>query len=532
MESENQFSKTSGYHDSYWTDTSTGLAAGCLNSNQQTDVVIVGGGIAGVSAAYALVKSGLKVILLEDGRIGSGETGRTTAHLVNAVDDRYTEIEKTWGTDVARLVAESHTSAINFVEEAIRNEGIACDFQRLDGFLFLHPSDKMKTLKDEFEASRNAGLNTELVPEIPGMNYQQGMALRFPNQARFHPMKYLTALAQAVIDLGGQIFEYTHVTKIDSSGVEVNGLKVSASHVVVATNSPVNNLVTMHTKQFAYRTYVVAAEIPKDSLPDVLLWDTGDPDSKWVAKPYHYVRIQPFNDTTDLLIVGGEDHKTGQAESEDIKEEERYDLLEQWARDRFPMITNIAYTWSGQVLEPVDMLAFIGRNPGDENIYIVTGDSGNGMTHGTIGAMLIRDLIMGVPNPWEKIYDPSRITLSAGVDYLREVGNMAGQYIDLVTPGDLESTEKLPPGHGAVIRSGIKKVAIYKDEANNVHAYSAVCPHLGCYVHWNADERSFDCPCHGSRFSCEGKVINGPALSDLSPLSMEKTNRLVRKDDQ
>jgi Rieske Fe-S protein len=231
------------------------------------------------------------------------------------------------------------------------------------------------------------------------------------------------------------------------------------------------------------------------------------------------------------LIIGGEDHKTGQADAEEIKEEERYDLLEQWTRDRFPMITNIAYTWSGQVLEPVDMLAFIGRNPGDENIYIVTGDSGNGMTHGTIAAMLIRDLINGVENPWEKIYDPSRITLSTGIDYLREVGNMTSQYADFVTPGDIDSLNLLSREEGAIIRSGLKKVAVYKDENNVIHAFSAVCPHLGCYVHWNADEKSFDCPCHGSRFSCEGKVINGPALTDLTPLSMEKMNRLVARED-
>jgi glycine/D-amino acid oxidase-like deaminating enzyme/nitrite reductase/ring-hydroxylating ferredoxin subunit len=531
MEPDNQFSTTSGYHDSYWTDSSAGLAVGSLNSSMETDVVIVGGGIAGVSVAYALAKAGLKVILLEDGKIGSGESGRTTAHLVNAIDDRYTEIEKTWGRDVSKLVAESHTAAIDFIEDAIRNEGIACDFQRVDGYLFLHPSDRIKTLRDEFEASRNAGLNTELLPEIPGMSHREGMALRFPNQARFHPMKYLTSLAQAVIDLGGQIFQYTHVTEVDKTGVEVNGLKVSAKHVVVATNSPINNRVTMHTKQFAYRTYVLAAEVPKGSVPDALWWDTGNVDAKWVTKPYHYVRIHPFNDTSDLLIIGGEDHKTGQADAEEIKEEERYDLLEQWTRDRFPMITNIAYTWSGQVLEPVDMLAFIGRNPGDENIYIVTGDSGNGMTHGTIAAMLIRDLINGVGNPWEKIYDPSRITLSTGIDYLREVGNMTSQYADFVTPGDIDSLNLLSREEGAIIRSGLKKVAVYKDENNVIHAFSAVCPHLGCYVHWNADEKSFDCPCHGSRFSCEGKVINGPALTDLTPLSMEKMNRLVGRED-
>jgi glycine/D-amino acid oxidase-like deaminating enzyme len=430
MDSQDQFSVTSGFHDSYWTDTAERLPLPSLNSDREADVVIVGAGISGLSIAYSLSKAGRKVIVLEDGVIGSGETGRTTAHIVNALDDRYSEIEKTWGEEVSRLAADSHSTAIEFIERAIREEGIACDFQRVDGYLFLHPSDRIKTLRDEFEATRKAGIATELLPEVPGMAGHEGMALRFPNQAHFHPMKYLLGLSRSIIENGGEIYQYTHVTNVDKTGVEVNGLKVSAEHVVVATNSPINNRVTMHTKQFAYRTYVVAAEIPKGSVEDSLWWDTGDQNARWVAKPYHYVRIQPFNDVSDLLIVGGEDHKTGQAEGEDIPEEDRYRLLEKWAMDHFPMITNFAYNWSGQVLEPVDMLGFIGVNPGDSNIYIATGDSGNGMTHGTIAGMLIPDLILGKENPWTKIYDPSRITLSTAFDYVREVGNMTAQYSD------------------------------------------------------------------------------------------------------
>ncbi|HYF68023.1 MAG TPA: FAD-dependent oxidoreductase [Ohtaekwangia sp.] len=511
---------TSGYHESFWTDSVPQLPFGSLNTDEETDVVIVGAGIAGLSVGYALTKVGKRVIILDDGLIGSGESGRTTAHISTALDDRYLEIEKSLGEENAALAASSHSAAIHFVSQIVADEKIDCDFEKLNGYLFLDPSDRIQTLRKEFESTQKAGLKTEILPAVPGISNHEGPCLRFPDQAQFHPMKYLLGLSKTIVENGGRIFQFSHVTEISKDGVQVNGLKVRAKHIVVATNSPINNRVTMHTKQFPYRTYVVAAEIPKESLPRALWWDTGDQNSQWVAKPYHYVRTQSFNDTADLLIVGGEDHKTGQADAEHISEEDRYALLERWARDHFPMITNIAYTWSGQVLEPIDMMGFIGRNPGDDNIYIVTGDSGNGMTHGTIAGMLIRDLITGVPNPWEKLYDPARVTFSAAGDFVKEVSNMAKQYLDYFTPGEMESVEQLRAGEGTVIRSKIQKLAVYRDPSGQVQAYSAVCPHLGCYVHWNADEKSFDCPCHGSRFSCEGKVMNGPAISDLKPIDI------------
>jgi glycine/D-amino acid oxidase-like deaminating enzyme/nitrite reductase/ring-hydroxylating ferredoxin subunit len=524
-ETGNMPEETSGHNESYWLDSSPSRSGfPSLDRDLNTEVVIVGAGIAGLSVAYNLAKAGTKVTVLEDGLIGSGETGRTTAHVVNALDDRYFEIERTFGEDMSRLAASSHTAAINFIENTIKTEGIDCEFSRLDGFLFLHPSDKVKTLQQEFEATRRAGIATELLATVPGMVEHQGPCIRFPNQAQFHPMKYLSGLCKAIISSGGHIFCKSHVSNITADAVEANGFRVTAQEIVVATNSPVNDRVTMHTKQHPYRTYVIAAEVPKGSLPYSLWWDTGDQDSTWVAKPYHYVRLSPFNDASDLLIIGGEDHKTGQAEKENVKEELRYVRLEQWARERFPMITNIAYTWSGQVLEPIDMLGFIGRNPGDENIFIATGDSGNGMTHGTIAGMLIADLILGKANSWEKLYDPARITFSAAGDFIREGANMAAQYLDYFTPGDIESLSKLKNEQGAVMRSGAQKIAVYKDESSQLHVFSAVCPHLGCYVRWNNDEKSFDCPCHGSRFNCEGKVMNGPAIGDLSPLEIKATD--------
>lgn len=511
--------KTSGFHESFWTDSARAESFPALDRDINTEIVVVGAGIAGLSVAYTLAKAGRKVIVLEDGEVGSGESGRTTAHLSNALDDRYFEIEKTFGLEQARIAAESHTAAIDFIEKIVHEEDIDCDFIRLEGYLFPHPSDEPDTIQNEFDATRRIGLATEIISEVPHIANQPGPCLRFPNQGQFHPMKYMAGLCRAILKYGGEIFCHSHVDEIKKEGVMANGFRVSAQEVVVATNSPVNDRVTMHTKQHPYRSYVVAAEIPKGSIPPALWWDSGDIDSKWVAKPYHYARIQPFNDVADLLIVGGADHKTGQAGNEGIPEEDRYIYLEQWARLHFPMLTNIAYTWSGQVMEPVDMMGYIGLNPGDENIYIVTGDSGNGMTHGTIAGMLIPDIILGKKNPWRELYDPARITLSLSVapDFLREVLNMAGQFRDFFTPGDIDTLQSLRADDGAIIRSGAAKVAVYKDAQSNIHAYSAVCPHLGCYVRWNSDEKSFDCPCHGSRFSCKGEVVNGPALSDLKP---------------
>lgn len=506
---------TSGANISYWLDSVEPIRYEPLRENLKTEVVIVGGGIAGLSVAYCLAKAGKKVVVVEDGYIGSGETGRTTAHLVNALDDRYAEIERVLGAEKCRLAAESHTEAINFVERVIGEEHIDCDFKRLEGFLFLHPTDDPKTIHDEFTATNKYGIRTERMQGVPGMAEETGPCLCFPGQAQFHPMKYLKGLCDSIIRLGGSIYTETHVDGIHKTGIRSKELSVDADYVVVATNTPVNNRVTMHTKQHPYRTYVIGGLIEKDSITPGLWWDTGNIKSEWVMDPYHYVRLQPFDAAHDLLLAGGEDHKTGQADKENLDAHERYTKLEHWTRRRFPSLKEIVFHWSGQVMEPVDMMAFIGKNPGDKNIYIATGDSGNGMTHGTIAGILISDLILGRKNPWEKLYDPSRITLKAAPEFFQEAGNMSAQYLDFFEAGDIKSIEELRPGQGAILNAKGKKVAVYKDEVQTVHAYSAICPHLGCVVQWNDDEKSFDCPCHGSRFTCMGEVVNGPAMNGL-----------------
>lgn len=512
---------TSGENIPYWIDSVKPLEFETLEKTIETDVLIAGGGIAGLTTAYQLLKAGRKITLVEDGFIGSGETGRTTAHLTCALDDRYFEIEKAFGEEGARKAAESHMAAVDWIEKTVQQENIDCDFERVDGFLFIHPTDTKENLEKEFEASFRAGLQTSWLDHVPGLPMEEGPCIRFPMQGQFHIMKYMRGLAGAIEKMGGKIYTRTHARHINKNGAECNGYKVTASQIVVATNAPVNDFVAIHTKQFPYRTYVVAFKVRSGEIQHCLWWDTGDMDSKWVTAPYHYIRTQKLNDNYHLLIAGGEDHKTGQASAEDIPEEERYNALINWTKKRFPMVEDLMYCWSGQVMEPVDYMAFIGKNPGDDNVYIITGDSGNGMTHGTLGGIIVSDLIQGLENKWADFYSPKRTPLEAPKTFASEILNMVKQYGAYVTKADITEVDELQPGEAAILSKGLKRFAIYKDEENNVHAFNAVCPHLGCMVKWNAEEKSFDCPCHGSRFTKEGVVINGPATVGLEKIEIK-----------
>jgi glycine/D-amino acid oxidase-like deaminating enzyme/nitrite reductase/ring-hydroxylating ferredoxin subunit len=485
-----------------------------LAEDLRTQVCVVGGGIAGLTTAYLLTRAGKAVVLVDDGGVASGETGRTTAHLTAALDTRYADLIRLHGDERTRMAAESHLAAIQRIESIVSLEDIECDFERVDGFLILDQKSKHALLDRELTAVRQMGMaDAALFERAPLDTFDSGVTLRFPRQAQFHPLKYVQGLVRAIVRDGGAIYGETKV--IDINDGEPATVKTSMGHtivaddVVVATHSPVNDWMVMHTKLAPYRTYVIGMQIPKESVPLLLLWDTGN--------PYHYVRVQPGSGddaSHDILIVGGEDHKTGQAEDTN----DRFHRLEAWTRARFPMAEAMVFQWSGQVLEPVDGLGYIGKNPGaDQHIYIITGDSGNGMTNGTLGGMLITDLITGRENPWTVLYDPSRITLRSAAEFARENLNVAEQYAQYLTPGDVTDTDAIEPGSGAVIRRGIHKIAVYKDESGALTECSAVCPHLYCIVDWNETERSWDCPCHGSRFDRFGKVISGPAIDDLDP---------------
>lgn len=494
-----------------------------LTENVNVDVCIVGAGIAGMTTAYLLLRQGKSVVVLDKGPIGGGQTGRTTAHLANVIDDSYFEIERLHGEEGARLAAESHTEAINRIEAIVAKEKIDCDFERLNGYLFVPTGESTEVLDLELEAAHRAGLsNVKRFDRAPLDSFDTGPCLCFPQQAQFHPIKYLSGLAQAIGQEGGRIFTGVHVDRIEGgSHAQIqtrSGRIVNATDVVVATNTPINDVVSIHTKQAPYMTYVIGVRVPRGSITKGLYWDTSD--------PYHYVRLHNIsselisedNDkikTYDMLIVGGEDHKTGQEDDAD----ERYARLELWSRKRFPMMEGVEFRWSGQVMEPIDGLAFIGRNPMDSpNVYIATGDSGMGMTHGTIAGILLTDLILGRENPWAHLYDPSRKTFRAGLEFAKENLNVIMQYKDWLTGSEVHSFDEIAPGTGAIIQGGLRKVAAYRDEKGVLHEHSAVCTHLGCIVAWNSGEKTWDCPCHGSRFDAYGKVINGPAIKDLAAL--------------
>jgi glycine/D-amino acid oxidase-like deaminating enzyme/nitrite reductase/ring-hydroxylating ferredoxin subunit len=479
-----------------------------LEADAAADVCIVGAGIAGLTTAYLLSKTGKRVVVVDDGPTAGGETCRTTAHLVSALDDRFYNLERLHGAEGARLAAQSHVAAIDQIERIVRDEIIECDFVRVDGYLFVPPGDDLAQLDDELQAALRAGLDVSRVDRAPITSFDTGPALRFPMQGQFHILKYLRGVADAAKRQGARIYNGTHVDRIEGgrdARVETSRGVIRAGAIVVATNSPVNDLVAIHTKQAAYRTFVIGAVVRRGSVPQILLWDTPD--------PYHYVRVVQSG-PHDILIVGGEDHKTGQANDAP----QRFRRLEEWTRERFPQVQSFEFQWSGQVMEPIDSLALIGRNPLDsDNVYIATGDSGNGMTHGTIAGMLLTDLISDRENPWARLYDPSRKTLGALKEFVKENVNVAAQYADLVTPGELDDVTAIGRGEGGILRRGAAKVAVYRDEDGTLHERSAFCTHLGCVVQWNSTEKTWDCPCHGSRFQTDGHVVNGPAIRPLTP---------------
>ncbi len=483
-----------------------------LRGALQTDVVVVGAGIAGLTTAWLLRKRGLDVAILDDGRIGSGETERTTAHLSSALDEGYLEIERIHGKDNARLAAQSHSQAIDQIEAIVRELQIDCAFRRIDGYLFGSDDTGDAALDDEYAAAGRAGLEVELVNEVPGLPRVR-RALCFRQQGEFEPLQYLGALADACMARGVRLFTGAHVSELEGGdapkvttedGVTINARRA----VIVCTNTPVNDLVALHTKQIPYRSYVIGLRVAADTLPSALWWDT--------AEPYHYVRLVRAADRSgdghDVLIVGGEDHKVSAVDDG----EERFARLEAWARERFACGARISQ-WSGQVMEPIDGLAFIGKNPMDaDNVYVATGDSGHGLTHGTIAGMMFAEMLFADnKHPWAALYDPRRHSPKAIADYAKESVNAVAQFARWFKGSDVAHDEDIKRGSGAVQRRGLSLVAVSVDNDGHRHECTAVCPHLGAILAWNDLEKSWDCPLHGSRFTALGTVINGPANTCL-----------------
>jgi glycine/D-amino acid oxidase-like deaminating enzyme/nitrite reductase/ring-hydroxylating ferredoxin subunit len=496
---------------SLWMDVRVAEAPS-LSRSERADVVVVGSGIAGLSVAYELVSRGRSVIVLDRGSIGSGMTARTTAHLATALDDYYKELVSVRGENCARLCYQSVVAAISRAEAIQGKERIDCDFCRLDGLLVPAPETPHAVLDDEIACCRRLGIPVEnRKTPTPFHADRTVRSLRFPGQARFHPTKYLAGLASALERSGARLYADSCVESIEHKQGDVvvkvaSGHEVRAADVVVATNSPVNLQVAIHTKQAPYRTYAMAAKLPAGALADALYWDTLD--------PYHYVRLQPLSPEEDIVIIGGEDHKSGEADDG----AERFAALEHWARERLPDMGAITHRWSGQVLEPVDFLGFIGGSPDEEHVFVVSGDSGQGITNGLVAGILIADLITIGSSAWEDIYSPARKIHKNLGEYISENITSLKNFAEYLSADEFASVERLRPGEGRLVRSGLQKVAACRDQKGQLHLHSASCTHLGCVVHWNSLEQCWDCPCHGSQFAPDGTALNGPAVSPLADI--------------
>lgn len=505
----------------YWI-TQQGRPYPGVSKNLNVDVVVIGGGMTGVTAAYLLKAAGLTVAVLERGRCGGGETSHTTAHLSAVTDLSFKELTRKLGKDHAQAVWDAGFAAINQIDSNVRSEAIDCDFAWSPGFLFAaeNDEDSAARLREEAALALEAGFDAEYLTAVPLF---QRPGVRFDHQARFHPLKYLHALAAAVPGNGSHIFENSAVDEVvgDALSVKVGNYVISAGFIVVATHVPIagkTNLVKatlLQTDLYPYSTYAVAAKIPPGTVPDGLYWDDAD--------PYRYLRLAGHRQ--DIVIFGGADHKTGQADDT----RDHFANVERQLHAVLPQ-AEVTHRWSGQVIETRDGLPYIGET--SRHQFSITGFSGNGITFGTLGAMMARDAATGRSNPWRELFDAGRTDIVRGAkDYVTENKDYPYYLIrDRFAGPDGKTLRSLPRGMGKILELDGERVAAYRDTDGTVTQLSPICTHLGCQVAWNAAETTWDCPCHGSRFTATGKVIGGPAETPLAvrpaePAEAEKKKR-------
>lgn len=499
-----------------------------LMTDIKTDVCIIGAGIAGISTAYELVTRGKEVVLIDARGAISGESSRTTGHLSNALDDGYIAIEKKHGRHGAQAAAESHTWALNHVGDVAKKLGIECEYRHLPGYELSqyqrgdpnHDKD-MQELKEEAALAKQLGLDAEFRPDLTvkgwdGKPDQRGGTV-FASQATFHPTLYLAGVLNWLSQQPNfKCFTHTRMLSVEESSTGMlgtgskvvtvkteHGRTIECQKAVETTCVPLQKLSVVAEMEYQ-RTYVVAMRIPKGSMEDCLIYDS--------AEQYKYVRLTACDDKDDYLVIGGCDHKVGQEAPAG-----RFEELETWVRERFPQAGSVDYKWSGQIYEPVDYMAFIGRNQGCDNIFIVTGDSGNGLTHGVLASRILADEIEGKANPWAKLYAPNRLgPIAKSLPTMISHDVQVNLQYKRLAKSDITDIEDLAPGSGGVLNPALSKpVAVYKDDDGTVHKMSALCPHMKGVVCWNPAERSFDCPVHGSRFSEKGLCLNGPAKANL-----------------
>ncbi len=483
-----------------------------LRRDLRVDVAVIGGGITGLTAAFLLRQAGLRVAVLERGRLASTDTGHTTAHLTCALDTPLSELVESLGEDHARAAWDAGLAAIAQIDTCIRANQIECGFAWVPGYLHA-PFDQavdaetLELLRREAEAASALGFDATYVDEVPLMGRP---GVRLAGQARFHPLRSLAGLVQALTaEQDGQVFEQTTADEVTDSPLTVvaGSCRVTCDYVVVATHNPIVGKASMlaatlfQTKLALYSSYAVAARVEPGRVPDALFWDT--------ASPYRYLRTEP-RQSFDSVIWGGEDHKTGQADDASA----RFERLAASLGHLVPEAT-LSHRWSGQVIETADGLPFIGEMAPRQ--FVATGFAGNGMTLGTLGGMMAADAVLGRPNPWTGLFDPDRTYVRAGVwDYLRENKDYPYYLIrDRFAGAEGRSLRDVPPGTGRLLDLDGQRVAAYRDADGRVTVLSATCTHMGCHVRWNDAERTWDCPCHGSRFAATGAVISGPAETPL-----------------
>ncbi|MEO7099489.1 MAG: FAD-dependent oxidoreductase [Luteolibacter sp.] len=482
-----------------------------LDQDLKVDVVVIGGGITGVSTAHLIANEGLTVALVERNRLGGGETGHTTAHVTYMTDTRLSELARVCGEEKALLAWQAGKGAMEHIRRIANNLGEDVEWREVPGYLVVAESGdaekEVHKLRQECAMANKTRSDVTFLPSIPPT---QRPGLIFNGQMKFHPLKYIHAMAREAARKGALIYEGTQVTQFADKPKHLiaNGRKITYGHVVIATHRPLQGNSTaagatlFQTKLASYSTYVVAARVSNDTLPEMIWSDTAD--------PFHYLRVDRTSEG-DIVIFGGEDHKTGQ-EGETVR------CFEQLEHDLSRLIpaAEIIHRWSGQVIETVDGLPYIGAISNDQ--FVATGFSGNGMTFGTVGAMMARDKIIGRVNGWEETFAPSRKEVTALPTYLEENADFPYHLVKDRIGIEDDKSSTLKKGDGCVMKINGTNAAVYRDDDGALHQLSAVCPHLGCIVTWNEGEHTWDCPCHGSRFTADGTVIAGPAEKPMTAL--------------
>ena len=482
-------------------------------SEELFDVLIVGGGITGISTALQLQKAGKRCILAEAYTIGFGTSGGTTAHINTFMDNSYSQIAKNFGEDNARLLAEAARDAINLVESNIKEYAIDCEFAEKEGYLFSQDEKQTKELDEIYDASQKAGCEVRYEDKIT-VPVDFIKAIVYEKQGQFHPAKYFYALAKEFEDAGGVLIQNCRITGVHEKGsdLEVESLrgKINVRQVIYATHIPPGvNL--LHFRCAPYRSYAMALKLKGGKYPADLAYDMYD--------PYHYYRTHEVNGEK-FLIAGGEDHKTAHEENTEVC----FTRLESYLMKYFS-IEEVSFRWSSQYFESTDGLPYIGHLPGHpDNIFVATGFGGNGMTYGHVSAMLLTDLIVKGKSKYEKLFDPNRIKPVAGFEnFVKESADVMAKFIgDRFAEKKIRELAELAPGEARVVKYEGDSIALYKDEQGGLHAVNPACTHINCIVAWNTAEQTWDCPCHGSRFSMDGDVLTAPARKDLEKISLEK----------